>query len=68
MKKKFVYAIILGVLLVSVVLYVKLGKDTSLKVVVEEVAKKDIIETVSGSGKIYPEQKVTQSKKDKYSQ
>lgn len=58
MKKKFVYAIILGVLLVSVVLYVKLGKDTSLKVVVEEVAKKDIIETVSGSGKIYPETEI----------
>lgn len=40
MKKKFVYAIILGVLLVSVVLYVKLGKDTSLKVVVERSSKK----------------------------
>lgn len=58
MKRK--HWIWLGVLLllVCIILFAMFGKDKTLKVAVEQVGKKDIIETVSGSGKIYPETEI----------
>lgn len=59
MKGKKVYWIIgstIGLLAVLIVLSKMgiIGNDKSIKVVVEILGKKDIIETVSASGKIYP--------------
>lgn len=58
MKKKY-WIWILAILLVLIIFGVNyFAKDDTLKVAIEEVEKKDIIETVSGSGKIYPETEI----------
>ncbi|RPD40199.1 efflux RND transporter periplasmic adaptor subunit [Chitinophaga barathri] len=56
-KKKLLFWIIGGiVLLIILVLFIKgSGKDEGIKVAVDKVAKRDIIEVVSASGKIFPE-------------
>src|SRR5690242_3600874 len=60
MKKKTLYYIIGGlVVLIILLLALKskgvIGGDDSIKVAAEKTAYRDIIETVSASGKIYPE-------------
>ncbi|MRG46288.1 HlyD family efflux transporter periplasmic adaptor subunit [Chitinophaga sp. SYP-B3965] len=57
MKKKLLYWIIGGlVALIVVIAVVKgTGKDDGIKVATDKAAKKDIIEVVSASGKVYPE-------------
>ena len=62
MKKKLLW-IIIGLVLVIVLLVVlkkagALGKDEGIKVSAEKVAKRTIIESVTASGKIYPEVEV----------
>lgn len=56
-KKKLLYWIIGGfVLLIVILALVKgSGKDEGTKVATDKAAKKDIIEVVSASGKVYPE-------------
>lgn len=58
MKRKHWFWIIGWGLLAVFILFAKFGRDKTLKVAVEEVGKKNIIETVSGSGKIYPETEI----------
>ncbi len=56
-KKKLLFWII-GIILLAVLLFVVFGgtgKDEGIKVSVDKVAKRDIIEVVSASGKIFPE-------------
>ncbi len=60
MKKKTLYYIIGGLVVLIILLLVLkskgvVGGDDSTKVAVEKTAYRDIIETVSASGKIYPE-------------
>ena len=45
-------------LILAVIIIAKLSKDNRLKVVIENISKKDLIETVSGSGKIFPETEI----------
>lgn len=56
-KKKLLYWIIGGfvALIVILVLVKGSGKDEGIKVATDKAAKKDIIEVVSASGKVYPE-------------
>ena len=59
MKGKKLYWIVGGVIGILALLIVlskngMLGNDQTIKVAVEQVGKKDIVETVSASGKIYP--------------
>src|SRR5690606_15467842 len=55
-KKKLLWLIgILAVLIIIVMLIRGGGKDEGVRVSVDKAAKKDIIEVVSASGKIYPE-------------
>lgn len=58
MKKKYWLWIVVILLLIATLLFVRYGKDNTLKVAVDTVSRKDIVETVSGSGKIYPETEV----------
>jgi HlyD family secretion protein len=56
-KKKLLFWII-GILVLAVALFVVFGgsgKDEGIKVSVDKVARRDIIEVVSASGKIFPE-------------
>lgn len=54
--KKIWWIIIGGIILVILILIFKVAmSDNAMKVAVEEVKKRDIIETVTGSGKIQPE-------------
>lgn len=54
--KKIWWIIIGGIILVILILIFKVAlSDNAVKVAVEEVKKRDIIETVTGSGKIQPE-------------
>lgn len=56
-KKKLLYWLIgvLALLVIIVMIMRGAGKDEGTKVSVDKAAKKDIIEVVSASGKIYPE-------------
>lgn len=56
-KKKLLFWLIgiLAVLVIIVMIVKRAGKDDGIKVSVDKAAKKDIIEVVSASGKIYPE-------------
>src|SRR5688500_1201214 len=56
-KKKLLYWIIgaFAALIVVLVLVKGSGNDEGIKVATDKVAKKDIIEVVSASGKVYPE-------------
>jgi HlyD family secretion protein len=56
-KKKLLYWIIGGVVAIIVLLVIAKGsgKDDGTKVAIDKAAKKDIIEVVSASGKIFPE-------------
>ncbi len=57
--KRIWWIIIGGILLIILVLVIKtLLSDDSIKVAVEEVKRRTIIETVTGSGKIQPETEV----------
>lgn len=63
MKKRKIWWVIIGlVLLVVVLLALKsggvIGKEEGLKVSTEKVVKRTIIETVNASGKVYPETEV----------
>lgn len=60
MKKKTLWWIVGGsvVLLVVLIIAIKSGKQTGTKVAVETVARHTITETVTASGKIYPETEV----------
>lgn len=58
MKKKYWIWISVLLLVAALFLYKFLGEDKTLKVAVEKVTRRDIIETVSGSGKIFPETEV----------
>lgn len=58
MKKKKLLLWLIGILAVIVIIFFLMGgarKDEGTKVSVDKAAKKDIIEVVSASGKIYPE-------------
>jgi len=57
MKKKLLYWIIGGLVVLIVILAVVKGSgnDEGTKVATDKAAKKDIIEVVSASGKVYPE-------------
>src|SRR5882724_901427 len=65
MKKKLIWIIvILFVLVIGLIALKKggvFGKDEGLKVSAEKVAKRTIVETVTASGKIYPEIEVKMS-------
>ncbi len=58
MKRKYWIWTGVVVIVLAAVLMMKFGKDNTLKVAVESVTKRDLIETVAGSGKIYPETEV----------
>jgi HlyD family secretion protein len=59
MKKKFVWIIIILVVLIITLVGLKsggvIGKDEGTKVAIEKATKRTIIETVNASGKVYPE-------------
>jgi HlyD family secretion protein len=59
MKKKLLWIIIILVVLVIAIVGLKaggvIGKDEGIKVAIEKVEKRTIIETVNASGKVYPE-------------
>jgi len=59
MNKKLLWIIILLVVLIGVLVLVKRGSgDEGIKVSAEKIAKRDITEIVTASGKIYPEKEV----------
>ncbi len=59
MNKKIIFGLIAFIaIMVGVVLYQGKDKKKGIKVAVEEVGKRTIVETVAASGKIYPETEV----------
>jgi HlyD family secretion protein len=65
MKKKLVWIIVILFLIIVVLVLLKkggvIGKQEGIKVSVEKVSARDITETVTASGKIYPEIEVKMS-------
>jgi len=58
MNKKLLWIIIGVVVLILLLVVLKGGKDEGIKVSTEKIAKRDITEIVTASGKIYPEKEV----------
>ncbi|MCH8330037.1 MAG: efflux RND transporter periplasmic adaptor subunit [Bacteroidetes bacterium] len=58
MKKNRILYILIGVVVILVIIMIANKKDNATKVSVEKVTYRTIVETVSASGKIYPEVEV----------
>jgi len=58
MNKKLLWIIIGVVVLILLLVVLKGGKDEGIKCPLKKIAKRDITEIVTASGKIYPEKEV----------